>query len=255
MTASAEKPPKPRRKRTSRRPSGVSRWDQIGGYRDIGFAVVTSIFVGSILITRIVEVLQTGTTTLTQIAPLALLTATFGLVAMWGLVSLRELGMLKQIAADDIPPVPEHGGLLVVGAGLSLALLGVASADPRIYAAIYVALKLFEFAGQRTMASMMRSGIDRIRGQGPDDALEHALQAIDTYYLRRPWHRLQLTCAALAGIALSLAVLATSGSPIATPEQLNLGAYALLIGVILLNEGVILRWRISRNRELPDMFR
>ena len=239
----------------SGRPDGTARWDNLFELRSLGIIVVTGFFFGAIAVTRISGAVENDSLDPVTIASFILLAATFVLLLLWGWSTQQELNMLKVVGGGHVPPIPGRSFPLVVGAAVALGSLGVATAWPAVFAAVYIALKVFEFFGQGGMARAIKAGLTKERTASPDDDHAAAIASLETYYLGRPWMALQLAGIVVGSFALACSVLAYSATDAGARSALALVAYGLLVLAIVVNETVVTAWRLRRTQQLPDKYR
>lgn len=236
-------------------PANERRWAEIFEQRNLAIAVVGGLFFGAVVLSRIADIVRVGTLSASMVASLVLLSITFVLLLMWGWATKKELELLRHAGGGTIPPLPGSSFPLVVAAAVTLGALGVATAWPLVFAVLYGALRVTEALGYVRIKEMVAEGISRARAVPTEPEQSNALDALERYYLRVPWRLLQggqILLAALAGILAAVA-LATSNSGFR--EDLNVSAYGVLIGAILVNESLVGRWRAERGRALPEAYR
>ncbi len=184
---------------------------------------------------------------------LALGAAAVMLVVMYALSASGEIAMLREHVEHYLPPLPDMR-LPIVGVSLLLPLLIYFSGTLVVFSAIYAGFKLAEIWGGSIATTLIRDGLSRAKADLADDpGKSQTVEALERYYLRRPFTALATTVFGMAMTAIVLSAYGDLAEP-AVAEAFRVSAYSVLIVAILGNEVVVFFWRRTRNAALGEYY-
>lgn len=179
----------------------------------------------------------------------ALLACSIAIIIRWIAATAHEFQMLQ----DTVQYAPVVGGqayAVIIVLGLTLGVMGLFYDHIVIFALIYASLNLSTMWGQWLTSVHLQSALHEARSGGArQGARAKALNAIETYYFKRPQQArfvMMLFCSMGAALLGGVGGQRTD----AMGEQMVYGAYIVMILNIVATELWVTVWRRRRDRQL-----
>lgn len=184
------------------------------------------------------------------------------LVVVWIWATKRELELLEAWTDPAGYEPPSGEAQLWFGLAFAVLLSSMVATPryPRIYGAVFLIYSIVLLLGNRYFMDEVRQNIAGSRAElsldsvSTDHAKERIAQVLDileAYFLKRP----QSVKIIFVGITGMIGLCAAIGSSILRSSLLEDSAYIVYTINLLVSEGLLMRWRHVRNRDLDLLLR
>ena len=176
--------------------------------------------------------LESSTATVADLCSLVLFLTTILLISSHIITAVLEINWVTR-DYESVIPAPQNGALLIAGImSILLVLLAYGSNKILWFSFGYLVFTVFDIAGMAMLSNTVDQHLNRLQ-EIPNELRPEDLAEVRLFYVDRPWKRLGLLRITLVLIALVVMV-----------QRINIAAYLILIGAILLNEIFVWSWRI-----------